>query len=182
MESATRKTTQSRRLLSGLAKCIQDNLKNTASWKQAKENGERLFKKEYGSSFEVFNKRPVPENIVSYCAGDVRCLPKLREIFWTPGTVAWRSLVEQEAERRVALSQRSNYQPHGREKALAPWSKDQNIKLDQWNHVPPPQDQDFDDWYDIEVRNDNDDYWEDDSPTSCRDIISPWEYNLYYSD
>ena len=33
-----------------------------ASWKAAKEKGERLFKAEHGGSYEVFNQRPIPED------------------------------------------------------------------------------------------------------------------------
>ena len=164
MESATRKTTQSRRLLSGLAKCMEINApmsfsgSGLGSWKQAKEKGERLFKPERGGSYAVFNQRPIPEEIIDYCVGDVQCLPELREKFWGTRTVAWRDLVKEESGKRVEASQRAEYQPHGREKAMASWSVDQNKTLDQWNYVAPPRDyfgEDFDpyddqadrDWY-----------------------------------
>ena len=139
MESATRKTTQSRRLLSGLAKCMEINTPmlfgggGLGSWEQAKDKGERLFKPERGGSYAVFNQRPIPEEIIDYCVGDVQCLPELREKFWGTRTVAWRDLVKEESKKRVAASQRPEYQPHDREKALAPWSVDQNKTLDQWN-------------------------------------------------
>ena len=54
MGSATRKTTQSRRLLSGLAKCVEKIAplsfggSGSGSWKLAKETGERLFGPKYG--------------------------------------------------------------------------------------------------------------------------------------
>ena len=175
MESATRKTTQSRRLLSSLAKCMEINApisfggSGVGSWKQAKEKGERLFKPERGGSYAVFNQRPIPEEIIDYCVGDVQCLPELREKFWGTRTVAWRDLVKEESKKRVAASQRPEYQPHGREKALAPWSVDQNRTLDQWNYVAPPRDyfdEDFDpqedpydrDWYDDQGDNDFEDW------------------------
>ena len=149
MESATRKTTPSRRLLSGLAKCVEKNApmsfggSGSGSWKLAKEKGERLFKPEYGGSYEVFNQRPIPEEIVDYCVGDVQCLRELRDKFWGSRDLQWRDLVEEESRKRVAASQRSEYQPHGRDKALAPWSADQNRILDQWNQVAPPRDNFF---------------------------------------
>ena len=140
MESATRKTTPSRRLLSGLAKCVEKNAPmsfggsgGSGSWKLAKEKGERLFKPERGGSYEVFNQRPIPEEIVDYCVGDVQCLPELRDTFWGTRSVAWRDLVKEESGKRVKASQRAEYQPHGREKALAMWSVDQNRSLDLWN-------------------------------------------------
>ncbi|KAK5683856.1 hypothetical protein LTS10_003719 [Elasticomyces elasticus] len=60
MENATRTTTKQRRLVSGLAKCIEQNVHgaSTVSWKLAKEKGEKLFKAEHGGSYEVFNQRP----------------------------------------------------------------------------------------------------------------------------
>jgi exonuclease 3'-5' domain-containing protein 1 len=184
MESATRKTTASRKFLNGLTKCVENNVSfgdnGLASWKLAKEKGERLFKAEHGGSYEVFNRRPILEDIISYCVGDVQYLPELRDRFWMRQANRWRDLVGEESKKRVAASQRSDYQPHGPDRAMAPWSKEQNIILDQWNYVPPPLSESFglhDDWDD-----DGGDDWYDDGPTSCRDIISSWDYDYYYSD
>ena len=121
MESATRTTTTSRKLLSGLAKCVADYvpMSERGNWNQAKEKGERLFKSGYGGSYEVFNQRPIPEEILDYCAGDVQCLPVLRERFWGTRSSRWRDLVREESAKRVAASQRSEYQPHSRDRAIA---------------------------------------------------------------
>jgi exonuclease 3'-5' domain-containing protein 1 len=87
MESATRKTTVSRKFLSSLAKCDENNVlmifsgSGQAGWKLAKEKGERLFKAEHGGSYEVFNQHPIPEDIISYCIGDDQYLPELRDRF-----------------------------------------------------------------------------------------------------
>jgi len=172
MESATRTTTRSRKYLNGLAKCVEKCVlygSDLASWKLAKEKGERLFKAEHGGSYEVFNLRPIPDDIVSYCVGDVQCLPKLWDKFWR-NTNRWRDLVNEEAKKRVAASQKPEYQPHGPDRTLAPWSEDQNRTLDKWNYVPPR------DYFD------EDDGWDDDGPTSCRDIINSCDYHYYYSD
>jgi exonuclease 3'-5' domain-containing protein 1 len=179
MESATMKITASRKFLGGLAKCVENNWlmsfggSGLASWKLAKDKGERLFKAEYSGSYDVFNQRPIPEDISSYCVGDVQYLPELRNRFYTQSAYRWRDLVDEETKKRVATSQRSDYQPRGRHKAMAPWSKEQNTILDQWNCVPPRNDFaesfDSDDWY-------------DDGPTSCRDIIDDCDYILYYDD
>jgi exonuclease 3'-5' domain-containing protein 1 len=180
MESATRKTTASRKFLNGLTKCVENNLfmsfggSGLASWKLAKEKGERLFKAEHGGSYDVFNQRPIPEDISSYCVGDVQYLPELREKFWTQRAYQWRDLVIEESKKRVATSQRSDYQPHGPDRAMAPWSKKQNTVLDQWNYVPPCNF--FDESFDAH------DDWYDDGPTSCRDIINDCDYDYYYSD
>ncbi len=159
MESATRRTTESRKFLSGLAKCVEKNMHisihgiDLASWKAAKEKGERLFKAEYGGSYEVFNQRPIPEEILSYCVGDVICLPELRDRFWQ-GAYGWRDLVNEETKKRVAASQKSEYQPHGPDRTVAPWTEDQNKALDTWNYVPPPRDYFDEDWPDED--------WDDD--------------------
>jgi exonuclease 3'-5' domain-containing protein 1 len=183
MESATRRTTASRKFLSGLAKCVEENVfispGSRASWKQTKEKGERLFKPEHGGSYEVFNQRPILEDIISYCVGDVQYLPELRDRFWKTRAFRWRDLVNEESMKRVAASHKPEYRPHGSDRAMAPWSEDQNRTLDEWNFVPPRRD-DFgeDDNWDF----DEDDDWYDDGPTSCRDIISSWDYDYYYSD
>jgi exonuclease 3'-5' domain-containing protein 1 len=78
IESATRKTTGSRKYLNGLAKCIEQGIlygSDRTSWKLAKEKGERLFKSEYGGSYKVFKQRPILNEIISYCVGDVQYLP-----------------------------------------------------------------------------------------------------------
>jgi exonuclease 3'-5' domain-containing protein 1 len=98
-----------------------------------------------------------------------------------------RDLVIEETEERVAASQRADYQPHGLDMALAPWSKEQNMILDGENSAPSlrksldeypslyEQDCDDDDDYGYDDRS-------DDGPTSCRDIISSWDMHYYYSD
>lgn len=175
MESATRRTAASRKFLSGLAKCVEENvlmpLDDKASWKQVKEKGERLFKTEHGGSHEVFNQRPILEDIISSCVGDVRYLPELRDRFWKMQAFRWRDLVNEESMKRVSASHKPEYRPHGSDRAMAPWSEDQNRTLDEWNWVPPHRD-----------HFDEDDNWDDDWPTSCRDIISSWDYDYYYSD
>lgn len=180
MESAERQTTASRKFLSGLAKCVEDNAvgiasfggPRVASWRLAKQKGERLFKAAYGGSYEIFNKRPIPEDIISYCAGDVQYLPELRNMFQRRQITQRRDLVREESRKRVMMSQRSDYQPHGPNRAMAPWNKNQNDILDKCNYVAP---------YDPDWPSDEED-WIDDGPTSCRDIISAEDYRFYYSD
>ncbi|KAL8833171.1 MAG: hypothetical protein Q9170_004452, partial [Blastenia crenularia] len=166
MESATRKTTGARKFLNGLSKCIEQNMLfsphgfDRASWTAAKKKGERLFKAEYGGSYEVFNQRPIPEEIISYCVGDVVCLPELRVRFWK-GAYSWQHLVDEETKKRVAASQKPGYQPHGRDRAMAPWSENQNKDLDTWNYVSPPCDYFGEDWMDEDWHDDFDNDYED---------------------
>jgi exonuclease 3'-5' domain-containing protein 1 len=81
------------------------------------------------------------------------------------------------------LSQRADYQPHGRDRALAPWSKEQNTILDQWNYTPAPR-TDLDDFFgpDDDPMDDRGYDWDDFGPTSCRDVIDDWDMHYYYSD
>ena len=139
MESATRETTKSGRLLSSLKACVEKNVitstdqREQRSWKLAKENGERLYKPEHGDSYEIFNQRPISDDLIAYCAGDVQHLPELRNRFWTAQT-PWRDLVSEESRKRVMATQSSEYQPHGSHKALSPWSQEDNTALYEWSH------------------------------------------------
>ena len=143
-----------------------------ASWKAAKEKGERLFKAEYGGSHEVFNQRPIPEEIISYCVGDVMCLPELRDRFWKGATDRWQNLVNEETKKRVAASQKSEYQPHGPDRAMAPWTEDQNRTLDEWCYVPPPRDYFDEHWFDEDWHGDqSDEDWYDDQ---CDNDYEDW--------
>ncbi|KAF2685083.1 hypothetical protein K458DRAFT_449901, partial [Lentithecium fluviatile CBS 122367] len=91
MESSSR-VIASRKFLSGLNKCVEKDLlsipwedqsiagrKRAKDWKLTKEKGERLFKAEQGGSYEIFNQRPIPDEIIAYCVGAVQCLPGLRK-------------------------------------------------------------------------------------------------------
>ncbi|GAB7345059.1 hypothetical protein MBLNU457_3471t1 [Dothideomycetes sp. NU457] len=174
LESATRTTTRSRKFLSSLAKCVADLAPddvNTASWKLAKEAG------------------PISEQIVAYCVGDVQCLPKLWNSLQRQTTVnliIWRDLVSEETKKRVAASQKPEYEPHGPGRALAPWNGAQNKLLNEWNQSSRPDGRydEGSDWFDDiyeDINCDDDDFW-DDGRMSCRDIINDWDYHLYYSD
>ena len=173
MESATRTTTESRRFLNGLNKCVEDNRVHVeidggidrTRWTQAKAEGERLFKAERGGSYEVFNIRPVPKAIMDYCAGDVQCLPALYRGYRSRTNTKWQDLVKNVSQQRVIDSQLPGYQSHGQHQALAPWSAEHNKLLDEWNYKPTRGY--FDDDMDNDMDNDMDDDiygddWDDD--------------------
>ncbi|KAH3908095.1 hypothetical protein HBI56_192710 [Parastagonospora nodorum] len=159
MESAAREKTALRRTVIGLARCVEKNCSATSTWQAAKSRGEKLFKPELGGSYEVFNQRPIPADIVAYCAGDVGCLVQLREVFCQGKGQEWRDLVRDEAGRRVAESQRADYRPHGREKALAPWKAEQNARFDELNGEGV--------------------YDERDDATSWGDCVDDWDIGFY---
>jgi exonuclease 3'-5' domain-containing protein 1 len=183
MESAMRKTTSSRKYLNGLSKCIKEGVlygSELASWKLAKEKGGRLFKPEEGGSYEVFEQRPIPDGIIDYCVGDVQYLSRLWSKFRS-STDRWRDLVTEETKKRVEASQKPEYQPHGKDRTLAPWSVDQNRTLDEWFRIYLPPSHNYFDEDDYGGFHEDDD-WIDDGPTSCRDIINDCDMDYYYSD
>jgi exonuclease 3'-5' domain-containing protein 1 len=167
MESATRRDMYLRKHLSGLAKYMEKNitvgnLRRYTAWLDNKIAGEKLFKAEHGGSYEVFNKRPLPEDIIAYCAGDVQCLPELRNKFWGTRSQEWRDLVREETKRRVASTHMPDYRPYGKDKALAPWNDEQNKVLDRLYWAPRFEDYtDDDDDYDefSNAADDGDDYY-----------------------
>ncbi|TVY80733.1 hypothetical protein LSUE1_G005971 [Lachnellula suecica] len=69
MELATR--TSRKKFVNGLSKCIERDLLSTYSEKQGmkntKEAGLKLFAPERGGSYDVFNVRPLPNEIRLYC-------------------------------------------------------------------------------------------------------------------
>ncbi|KAG9254482.1 ribonuclease H-like domain-containing protein [Emericellopsis atlantica] len=140
MESAARKTARSRKHLNSLAKCVEQyapDRRGLASWRLAKEKGAKLFNPKNGGSFTVFEQRPIPSEIISYCAGDVQYLPKLWKRFEATANMQ-QDLVNKETRERILASQKPEYKPNGPNRTLAPWSEDQNRTLDRW-HGPGPR-------------------------------------------
>ncbi|KAL2019035.1 hypothetical protein VTK56DRAFT_10139 [Thermocarpiscus australiensis] len=82
---------------------------------------ERLFKPALGGSYHVFNEHPLPAAIAAYCAGDMRFLPHLRDLYWRRLFVEWREKVAKETERRVRESQSPDYRPNDPDKKFGPW-------------------------------------------------------------
>lgn len=168
MESALR---PGRRMyLSSLSKCMEGVLspQESQAWKACKEAGESLWKPEKGGSYNVFNERPLRKEIEAYCAGDVQHLPALYRKHRS-GTVRWMDLVKQETQKRVDESQKPGYQPEGPDRALSPWSAEQNATLDSWCEVPKPKPKtdyfslhDMDDFREdfLDFDDDNDDFYD----------------------
>ncbi|KAJ4245258.1 hypothetical protein NW762_014128 [Fusarium torreyae] len=122
MELATR--TFSRRCVTGLSKCIEKDAPlsylERMTWMQTKVKGLELFAPERGGSYEVFNKRPLSEDIESYCAQDVQILPRLWAHYDAKMGQRWREKVMAESKARVRLSQTADFNGNGRHMALAP--------------------------------------------------------------
>lgn len=122
MELATRSF--SREYVCGLSKCIENDaplsINERRSWIQIKEKGQKLFNPGKGGSFEVFNERPLREDISVYCAQDVQILPRLWIHYSRKITDAWKQRVVEASKERVELSQSRSYNGKGRHMALAP--------------------------------------------------------------
>ncbi|KAH6714540.1 exonuclease [Leptodontidium sp. MPI-SDFR-AT-0119] len=90
MELATRSF--SRRCVNGLTKYIKRDINLSLSerkvWKETKEKGLDLFAPERGGNYEVFNVRPLHEDVLSYCIQDVHFMPKLWRHYNSKLTVA----------------------------------------------------------------------------------------------
>lgn len=124
MELATRNF--SRKHAKGLAKCIERDAPITTleirSWKESKEKGLKLFEPERGGSYEIFNLRPLPNDVLDYCVQDVRFLPKLWRHYHQKMSPFWEKMVATEVTNRIMFSQTATYYGKGKWKALAPVS------------------------------------------------------------
>ncbi|KAL6894956.1 ribonuclease H-like domain-containing protein [Trichoderma evansii] len=114
-----------RKFVKGLAKCIEDDAPLSDSeileFGQTKENGKMLFSPEHGGSYEVFNERPLRQDIQAYCAQDVYLLPDLLKWYTRISDPRWVKGVAEESQFRVTLSQREDYNGKGGHMTLAPY-------------------------------------------------------------
>ncbi|KAF3190752.1 hypothetical protein TWF788_008274 [Orbilia oligospora] len=84
-------------------------------WEQTKQRGAQLFTPEKGGSFEVFNDRPLPKEILDYCVQNVQQLPWLWQYFsrkLEKMDERWKALIETETQARIALC-REDYVTEG---------------------------------------------------------------------
>jgi exonuclease 3'-5' domain-containing protein 1 len=110
--------------VNGLQRCIEyDAMMTNAesrAWIADKEKGVKLFAPEKGGRHEVFNDRPLAEEIIRYCVQDVQLLPRLWSHYIKKMTVPKAAKVLKATEERVSDSQSKDYVGHGKHKALAP--------------------------------------------------------------
>ncbi|KAL3587586.1 hypothetical protein FPOAC2_13483 [Fusarium poae] len=78
------------------------------------------FAPEKGGRYEVFNERPLPDAIKSYCAQDVQILPRLFDYYDGKIGQKWREKMIVASKARVQSSQSATYNGKGRHMALAP--------------------------------------------------------------
>jgi len=123
MELATR--TSPSIFLNGLAKCIERDAGMTPSevehMKAVKGKGLQLFAPEHGGSYEVFNERPLAQELKEYCMQDVELMPRLYEYYKSKLTVPeWVVKVDAATKARLAESQGKDYVPNGHHKRYGP--------------------------------------------------------------
>ncbi|KZL80138.1 3 -5 exonuclease [Colletotrichum incanum] len=122
MEFASRVAHKS--YLCGLAKCIDRDSPLTPeerrTWSVVKEMGRKLFDPACGGGYAVFNKRPLPREILQYCIQDVQHLPQLWLAYNQKLTPDWKVLVREESQARIKLSQSAEFSGQGRHMALPP--------------------------------------------------------------
>jgi exonuclease 3'-5' domain-containing protein 1 len=126
MEYATRSF--QKKFVNGLAKCIDRDLNlsynQKAECQQVKEKGLKLFAQEKGESYQVFNERPLSNDIGLYCVQDVQWLPTLYQTYLQKLSGLGQKMsakVAQAALDRVKESQSPSYVGHGQHKARGPW-------------------------------------------------------------
>ncbi|KAH8434349.1 uncharacterized protein LDX57_011997 [Aspergillus melleus] len=122
MELATRNFPKD--LVHGLGTCIERDLSMSSSeqqsWKIRKENGRKLFAPGQGGSYEIWNTRPLPADIMQYCVQDVKILPRLWQNYKRSMSYRWSVLVENEVKNRIIDSHSPDYIEKGRLRTLAP--------------------------------------------------------------
>lgn len=122
MELATRAF--NRRCVNGLSRCIEKDVQMNGAekiaWMRAKDKGKALFAPERGGTYEVFNQRPLREDIIQYCVQDVQLLPILWKRYQSKMTPRWSDKVRLETQVRIRSSQSVSYNGKGRHMAMAP--------------------------------------------------------------
>jgi exonuclease 3'-5' domain-containing protein 1 len=97
MELVTRN--YSKRCVNELSKYIKRDISLSMSerkvWKETKEKGLNLFAPERSGSYEVFNTRPLSNEIMQYCIKDVRLMPRLWQKYNTKMGKGWRARVQE---------------------------------------------------------------------------------------
>ncbi len=124
MEVATRR--YSKKKVVGLAHCIQEDAglhqDAKAAWEYTKQCGLRLFEPKHGGSYQVFNIRPIPQEIIDYCTNDVVYLPVLYNFYLKRLNTRWATRVADESMKRVAVAQSESYDPSAKSKTVSPWA------------------------------------------------------------
>jgi exonuclease 3'-5' domain-containing protein 1 len=111
-------------IVCGLAACVEQEqaLPSLAlsQWQSTKKEVVKMFDPKLGGSYEIFNKRPLPQILIEYCIGDVQVLPILTTIYQSRLNNHWSKEVLAETEKRLEDSRSPGYQPRGKQKIFGP--------------------------------------------------------------
>ncbi|KAI0155257.1 ribonuclease H-like domain-containing protein [Xylariaceae sp. FL1272] len=137
MELAT--TTRRCSYVRGLAACIDCDLDLSQNEKleflDNKNKGKALFAPEKGGSFEVFNERPLSNDIYSYCVSDVHYMARLWDTYTNRGlSPEWKEKLERETKARVEESQSPYFCGSGKHMSRCPHG---------WDWGPPESDDEY---------------------------------------
>jgi exonuclease 3'-5' domain-containing protein 1 len=141
MELASR--TFNKSFLCGLARCVERDSTigwgAKQEWKAGKETGVKLFDPKYGGNYAVFDQRPLPPEIHTYCVQDVALMPHLRTIYRAKLCAAWWTKIKEETKARIRSSQSVSFDGKGRHMARAPveWLYWRPTKAQQRSRLPP---------------------------------------------
>jgi exonuclease 3'-5' domain-containing protein 1 len=91
-----------------------------SQWQSTKKEVVKMFDPKLGGSYEIFNKRPLPQILIEYCIGDVQVLPILTTIYQSRLNNHWSEEVLAETEKRLEDSRSPGYQPRGKQKIFGP--------------------------------------------------------------
>lgn len=131
MEVASRRHSSKARI-SGLARCIEvdvgldDEAKEI--FKSTKHRGLVLFAPAYGGSYEVFNFRPLRQDIIDYCTQDVVYLPMLYNLYYQKLSMVWFQRVVEEGSKRVAIAESETYDRDADGKCWSPWASKKMVE------------------------------------------------------
>ncbi|KAK2750967.1 hypothetical protein FQN57_000042 [Myotisia sp. PD_48] len=123
MEVASRNSDRS--YLHGLSQCVERDAglsrNQKEQWKLVKDRGIKLFDPQRGGTYDVFNERPLSQDIRKYCTQDVRYMPMLWSVYSLKLTSAWAKKVHEETNNRIVLSQSATFNCQGPRMARSPW-------------------------------------------------------------
>lgn len=104
------------KFVNSLSKVLQQYNLASSSWTRTKDIGISLFDPKKGGSYQIFEKRPLDQRLVTYCANDVALMLKLEDVM-RGGSWKYDQYVSSESDARVAASQTKYYTRGG---SLAP--------------------------------------------------------------
>lgn len=109
---------ETRPYVHGLGRVLSENLPLASAEKAAalKSKGREMIMADTG----VFNKRPLPEELLHYSANDVAFLPYLKKKIWGNLAPYWRSWVMKKSSERVELAWTARLMPQGFNAARSP--------------------------------------------------------------